>query len=60
MCDGGGVLPAPSVLVESRGRDSVKVEWELPRQPDPEYRLLIYVVNVIGEAFDSNVNSDMR
>jgi len=58
--DGEGLLPAPSIMVESHGKNALRVNWELPRQPDPEYRLLLYVVNVVGTRFDGRVNSDIR
>ncbi|KAL5013163.1 hypothetical protein ScPMuIL_007433 [Solemya velum] len=59
VSDGEGILPAPSIMVESRGRHGVKIQWELPRQPDPDYRVLCYVVNVVGTRFSSDINSDI-
>ena len=58
--DGEGILPAPSIMVESHGKKGMRVSWELPRQPDPEYRLLLYVVNVVGTRFSGDINSDIR
>ena len=58
--DGDGILPAASIMVESHGKSGVRVIWDLPRQPDPEYRLLLYVVNVVGTRFTGDINSDIR
>ncbi|CAH1782616.1 unnamed protein product [Owenia fusiformis] len=52
-------LPVPMVTVDHQGPESVLVRWKLPRQPEPSYRLLVYVVNVIGIKFQSEVNSDI-
>ncbi|XP_041347758.1 uncharacterized protein LOC121367568 [Gigantopelta aegis] len=57
--DGDGILPAPSIMVESHGKHGVKVMWQLPKQPDPEYQLILYVVNVVGTKFTSETNSDI-
>ncbi|XP_052779768.1 uncharacterized protein LOC128217013 isoform X4 [Mya arenaria] len=57
--DGEGILPAPSIMVESHGKTGLRVNWQLPRQPDPEYRLLLYVVNVVGTRFQGSINSDI-
>ena len=47
-------------MVESHGKHGVKVMWKLPKQPDPEYQLILYVVNVVGTKFTSETNSDIR
>lgn len=60
MSDGEGILPAPSVLIENRGTNRIKIQWELPQKPDPDYNLLMYVVNVVGVRFLADVNSDLR
>ncbi|XP_067685414.1 uncharacterized protein [Haliotis asinina] len=57
--DGDGILPAPSIMVESRGKNGVKVVWELPKSVDSQYKLLLYVVNVVGTKFTSDINSDI-
>ncbi|XP_046358181.2 uncharacterized protein LOC124136325 [Haliotis rufescens] len=57
--DGDGILPAPSIMVESRGKNGVKVAWELPKSVDSQYKLLLYVVNVVGTKFTSDINSDI-
>ena len=58
--DGDGLLPAPSIMATTKGRHAVRVAWELPREPDPQYKLLLYVVNVVGTKFSSEINSDIR
>ncbi|KAK6175731.1 hypothetical protein SNE40_014124 [Patella caerulea] len=60
MGDGDGILPAPSIMVESRGKKGIQVMWELPESPDPKYKLLLYVVNVVGVKFSKEINSDIR
>ncbi|XP_076447663.1 uncharacterized protein LOC143284653 isoform X3 [Babylonia areolata] len=57
--DGDGLLPAPSIMATTKGKHSVRVAWELPRQPDPQYRLQLFVVNVVGTKFSSEINSDI-
>ena len=47
-------------MVESHGKSGVRVIWDLPREPDPEYHLLLYVVNVVGTRFTGDINSDIR
>jgi hypothetical protein len=47
-------------MVESHGKNGVSVNWQLPKQLDPEYRLLLYVVNVVGTRFQGGINSDIR
>ncbi|XP_025107507.1 uncharacterized protein LOC112572161 isoform X5 [Pomacea canaliculata] len=56
-CD--GLLPAPSIMATTKGRHSVRIAWELPRQPDNDYKLLLYVVNVVGTKFSTEINSDI-
>ncbi|KAK3579080.1 hypothetical protein CHS0354_029940 [Potamilus streckersoni] len=56
---GENILPAVSISVTSHGKTSCKVEWELPEKPDPSYRLLLFVVNVVGIKFSRDVNSDL-
>ncbi|KAL3853216.1 hypothetical protein ACJMK2_016773 [Sinanodonta woodiana] len=56
---GENMLPAVSISVTSHGKTSCRVEWELPEKPDPSYRLLLYVVNVVGVKFSRDVNSDL-
>ncbi|ESO91438.1 hypothetical protein LOTGIDRAFT_153880 [Lottia gigantea] len=57
--DGDGILPAPSIMVESRGKRGVRVVWELPESPDPNYKLILYCVNVVGYKFSKDINSDI-
>ena len=58
--DGDGILPSPSISATTKGRHAVKIAWELPKQPDPQYKQLLYVVNVVGTRFSSEINSDIR
>ena len=59
--DGDGILPAPSIMVESRGKNGLRVNWELPRGVDPKYKLLLFVVNIVGTKFTKEINnSDIR
>jgi hypothetical protein len=38
-------------MVESRGKNGLRVNWELPRGVDPKYKLLLFVVNIVGTKF---------
>ncbi|KAH3816779.1 hypothetical protein DPMN_118302 [Dreissena polymorpha] len=58
--EGESDLPAPSIMVESHGKTGLRVQWSLPRRPDPVYDLLLYVVNVVGTRFQSSINSHIR
>ncbi|GFR62047.1 fibronectin, partial [Elysia marginata] len=57
--DNDGLLPSPSIMVESVDRFSALVGWQLSRDLDPQYKLQLFVVNVVGTKFSSKVNSDI-
>ena len=58
--DDEGLLPSPSIMVESMDRFSAMVGWQLSRDLDPQYKLQLFVVNVVGTKFSSKINSDIR
>ncbi|GFN84346.1 fibronectin, partial [Plakobranchus ocellatus] len=57
--DDDGLLPSPSIMVESLDRFSALVGWQLSRDLDPNYKLQLFVVNVVGTKFSSKINSDI-
>ncbi|KAH9503746.1 hypothetical protein Btru_066540, partial [Bulinus truncatus] len=57
--DDHGALPSPSIMARSVDRQSMEVGWRLTREVDPPHVLQLYVVNVIGTRFSSNINSDI-
>lgn len=60
--DGDGILPAPSISVESRGKNGLRVCWKRSSKGvDPKYKLLLHVVNIVGTKFAKEINnSDIR
>ncbi|XP_033744669.1 uncharacterized protein LOC117330483 isoform X1 [Pecten maximus] len=46
-------LPPPAIKVSSKGKTGVKVEWLLQDEVLPDYTLLLYVVNIVGQKFGS-------
>ena len=55
---GDGILPAPSIMVESRGKSGLRVTWKSEQSVDPKYRLLLHVVNIVGTKFTKEINED--
>jgi len=53
-------VPAPIVQADNRGLDSVAISWQYQRAVNPQYRLLVNVINVIGSKFGKDVNSNIR
>jgi hypothetical protein len=47
-------------MAQTKGKHSVRIAWELAKKPDPQYKQLLYVVNVVGTRFSSEINSDIR
>ncbi|XP_063446523.1 uncharacterized protein LOC134726026 isoform X8 [Mytilus trossulus] len=56
--DGDGILPAPSISVESRGKNGLRVCWKRSTKGvDPKYKLLLHVVNIVGTKFAKEINN---
>lgn len=53
-------LPIPVVHIEHIQGGGEIVNWELSDRPDMAYRLTSFAVNVIGEVFTVEVDSDIR
>ena len=56
----GYQLPIPVVHIEHIQDGGEIVKWELSDRPDMNYRLTSFAVNVIGERFTTEINSDIR
>ena len=56
----GYKLPIPVVHIEHIQDGGELVKWELSAIPDMAYKLTSFAINVIGEVFTTNVNSDIR
>lgn len=53
-------LPIPVVHVEHLKDGGDMVKWELSARPDMVYKLTSFAVNVIGERFTTEINSNIR
>lgn len=55
-----GHLPMLIVTAEKLNEDSVRVSWKNSSNAKSIYRLMGNTVNVVGQKFRKNVNSDYR
>ncbi|CAG5119536.1 unnamed protein product, partial [Candidula unifasciata] len=54
-----GLLLSPSIMAQSEGQDAMRVAWRMGNQTDSENKLQLFVVNIVGAKFSSDISSDI-